>query len=571
MKRLLFSVFGVLLCFGNVFAQQWNGASTVSEADREGQTWVGPNYLFPGAFNGSRLMVQKGQIAQVEFGTFGDFSTADNVWAGIGYDGTPAQTAYGLAMARKGRAGFCNLQVSPVAGDLDLVLAFGGIPSGPTPAQRLRIQNILINGPATTTTDLMIFNPNRTVGVNIDPQAAFDVDARVIPATSFPAIVVRNSTPVPTQPAIVEAFSAIGKEGNSVIGNDFALEGFRGQISPTLGGQTGTAVNLQAQFGPIPSGGVIPAGGIKRDELSWQDLGFGGIVSTNTAILPVANAQALAKFFVTFRNNSNNTFNVNNRLDVMTFQGNGRVGINTPQPISLFGAVNVHLDVNGAIRSTNALIVSDGNLKKNVNTIDNAMEIIRKLRGTTYNFKTEEFPEKALPGGKQYGFIAQEMERVLPEAAQKTDDGFYAVNYDAVIPVAVEAIKEQDRVIEEQAQKIDELERQLNELRGMVMEMRNGGNTPGNSLNNSGYSLEQNTPNPFGTETTVRFTMPKEAANASVNVYDLNGKLMKSYRVSGTEGAVTITAAEFPAGIYFYDLLVNGQQKGLKKMVLNGK
>ena len=42
------------------------------------------------------------------------------------------------------------------------------------------------------------------------------------------------------------------------------------------------------------------------------------------------------------------------------------------------------------------------------------------------------------------GFIAQEMLKVMPEAVVKQADGYYAVNYDAVVPVLVEAVKQLD-------------------------------------------------------------------------------------------------------------------------------
>ena len=51
------------------------------------------------------------------------------------------------------------------------------------------------------------------------------------------------------------------------------------------------------------------------------------------------------------------------------------------------------------------------------------------------------FPDRNFTEGKHLGFIAQEMEKVLPQLVKTGKDGFKAVNYDGVIPVTVEAIK----------------------------------------------------------------------------------------------------------------------------------
>jgi hypothetical protein len=79
-----------------------------------------------------------------------------------------------------------------------------------------------------------------------------------------------------------------------------------------------------------------------------------------------------------------------NKLPVMTFQADGRVGIGTLQPTS--GSCGrskqtILLDVNGLIRASGSLVTSDRRFKQDVETIPNSLELIRRLRGTTYTFK----------------------------------------------------------------------------------------------------------------------------------------------------------------------------------------
>lgn len=84
--------------------------------------------------------------------------------------------------------------------------------------------------------------------------------------------------------------------------------------------------------------------------------------------------------------------------------------------------------------------------------------------------------------------------------------------------------------------------------------------------------LLQNTPNPFSGQTTIRFKITNEKASvAEVKIYDYTGKELKSVfqKVDGKgEYDFIINLSEFPNGVYFYSLYVNGNLADTKKMVL---
>ena len=69
------------------------------------------------------------------------------------------------------------------------------------------------------------------------------------------------------------------------------------------------------------------------------------------------------------------------------------------------------------------------------------------------------------------GFIAEEVGEVIPEAVTYEEDGTYAyaMSYNHISPVLVEAVKEQQVLIEKQHQRIDELQRKLNDLESNVL------------------------------------------------------------------------------------------------------
>lgn len=107
----------------------------------------------------------------------------------------------------------------------------------------------------------------------------------------------------------------------------------------------------------------------------------------------------------------------------------------------------------GNIRYTGTIAdVSDERLKDNIATIGSALDTVKSLRGVEFNMK--ETPDK-----KEFGFIAQEVQKVLPAVVNIVDDenGYLGVSYIELIPILTEAIKAQQ-------QQIEALQAQVNKL-----------------------------------------------------------------------------------------------------------
>ncbi len=85
---------------------------------------------------------------------------------------------------------------------------------------------------------------------------------------------------------------------------------------------------------------------------------------------------------------------------------------------------------------------SDARLKRNIRPLSNSLGKLLALRGVTFEWKKQ---DKHTPAGPQIGFVAQEVEKVLPELVRKDHDGFRGVNYSAVVPILVEALKQEHR------------------------------------------------------------------------------------------------------------------------------
>ena len=93
--------------------------------------------------------------------------------------------------------------------------------------------------------------------------------------------------------------------------------------------------------------------------------------------------------------------------------------------------------------------LSDARLKRDVSPIADALSKVLALRGVSFTWRREEFPDMHLNGGPQIGMIAQEVAAVVPEVVTADLEGYQALDYSKLAPLLVEAVKAQQRRIEE--------------------------------------------------------------------------------------------------------------------------
>lgn len=111
----------------------------------------------------------------------------------------------------------------------------------------------------------------------------------------------------------------------------------------------------------------------------------------------------------------------------------------------------------GSLWVNGTTYASDERFKQNITPISSPLQKLLQLKGVEYEMKTTEFSKLHFQPGRQMGLLAQNVEKIIPEAVNEKD-GYKGVDYARLVPLLIEAIKEQD-------QKIEALQRQMDLLK----------------------------------------------------------------------------------------------------------
>lgn len=209
---------------------------------------------------------------------------------------------------------------------------------------------------------------------------------------------------------------------------------------------------------------------------------------------------------------------------------------------------------------------SDKRLKQNINSLNYGLETLMQLNPVSYEWNaaaytkltSQEKLSKNLQG-TQVGFIAQEVEALIPEVVKEIKDGYKALEYHNLTAVIVQAVKEQQTIIEAQ-------ELALEELKAQVEQLKNQTSNVDGLASEKVFLLEQNRPNPFANSTSIKYSTPE---SAQLLITNLEGKTMQSIALeAGKNRVIEVSAQELHSGIYIYSIVVEGELKLSKRFVV---
>ncbi len=229
--------------------------------------------------------------------------------------------------------------------------------------------------------------------------------------------------------------------------------------SIVLGGTGADAVNVGIGTG-------APA--YKLDVVGRMRLAGGGTNFTSAGIwFNNINNSSTPAFVGMFDNNNIGIYGTTSQWSMLVDATNGNMGL------GILPTSTLKLIVNGNVGAVTYLNLSDARYKKNILPIQNALATLSQLHAKTYNWNQTDFPKNNFDDKLQMGFIAQEVEKVLPAIVSTDADGYKAVNYIQVIPLLVQGMQEQQIKINEQEERTNKLEKELADIKKMLLQKIN--------------------------------------------------------------------------------------------------
>lgn len=220
-----------------------------------------------------------------------------------------------------------------------------------------------------------------------------------------------------------------------------------------------------------------------------------------------------------------------------------------------------------SIQVENVYNYSDARAKTNIRNLETGLGTLLNLRPVSYNWiPTSVDRDNADNSTKgtmsvadenettQYGFIAQEVEEILPDAVITDEEGRKLINYTAVIPVLVKSVQELQAVIDGQAATISVLQSQI-AAKGIAIEPQN--------------KLLGCSPNPTAGDIKFSYNLERSANTAYILISDLTGNQEMKITCHIDEKSVTSNLGSLRSGLHIATLVVDGNVSDSKQVVVN--
>ena len=133
------------------------------------------------------------------------------------------------------------------------------------------------------------------------------------------------------------------------------------------------------------------------------------------------------------------------------------------------------------------VVLSDRRLKKEITLLDNSLEKIQQLNGYNYYLKSDTLSKEL-----KTGVMAQEIKEVFPNLLLTRPDGYYGVDYQGLIPILLEAIKEQQVIIDDIKQELNQQKQTNNDQESRITSMEGKLDQLLELINSNGQSTEIN-------------------------------------------------------------------------------
>lgn len=263
-------------------------------------------------------------------------------------------------------------------------------------------------------------------------------------------------------------------------------------------------------------------------------------------------------------------------------------------------AKNSNFVFNTNLRVNGVNITSDARMKDNIQPIENPIDILSKVDGVSYTYRLSEIKnnreskenafsetsetttivdgaltekelrneqikkeieerEKAEANRKRIGFMAQDIQKVLPELVQTDEKGIMSIDYIGFIPLIVESLKQMQQTIQDQQKEIETLQSLLPpETKSMFR-----------STSNEEVSVVEGAKLYNRAGASVAYTLPAVYTTACLRVFDISGRMLKKVDLTSDNSIVELVSSEIGYGTFIYALFVDGEKADTLKKYIN--
>lgn len=218
------------------------------------------------------------------------------------------------------------------------------------------------------------------------------------------------------------------------------------------------APNISFYTGPTPTDGLLFGGNIETyrdaDKLDPSAPGWGGLRINSDYMVVLAAPEVLVSGLLILEEGIDSP---DITLDKVTTYGN-----TTSNSISVGGIDSIgNISVTGAITATGNITAyfSDDRLKTRIKNIENPIDKIKSLNGFEFELNETSRNLGVKDEGVQIGVSAQEVQKVLPQIVKQSpiNENYLTVQYEKLVALLIEGMKEQQTQIEELKNRLDGL------------------------------------------------------------------------------------------------------------------
>ena len=254
-----------------------------------------------------------------------------------------------------------------------------------------------------------------------------------------------------------------------------------GDISTAMGRETSASGNTSTAMGEntIASGIVSTAMGYQTTASGWASTAMGSITTASGNYSTAFGHYTTASGDNSVAIGNETTASDYNSLVLGQWNLAGSTTTNSPTEFSIDNTAFVIGNGINWLNRSDALVVkfngdatlagnlninSDARLKSNIISLGSTLSKLLQIDGKSYTMKKDESEKQKI------GLLAQDIEKVFPELVSESH-GVKSVNYQGLVPVLINALKEQDAMMKEQESKYLKQEKRLERLERLVAAM----------------------------------------------------------------------------------------------------